>query len=125
MDLSSLLDLSQCWPDRVIQKKKKKIYHFLAFFLRYLGDQTENDGNREIKQNNTAKKKRWTKLKPYSFSEESAGDDEGGVDGGPAHDHLVKSFEKASAAASSSRWIHGDCVCLLYASLFLAPDLVR
>jgi hypothetical protein len=71
------------------------------------------------------KKKWWTKLKPYSFSEESAGDDEGGVDGGPAHDHLVKPFEKASAAASSSRWIHGDCDCLLYASLFLAPDLVR
>lgn len=57
--------------------------------------------------------------KPHPFSNESTGDDEGGVDGGSAHDYLVETFEKASAAPSSS-WIHWD----LLQRRFFAPNFV-
>lgn len=42
-----------------------------------------------------------------SFSEESANDDEGDVNGVTPHKHLVKPFEYASSS-SSWCWFHGD-----------------
>ena len=41
-----------------------------------------------------------------TFAEESAGDDEGNVDGIAAHDDFVEAFKKASSPPSSSCRIH-------------------
>lgn len=44
---------------------------------------------------------------PYPLSNESAGDNEGDINGIPAHNNSVEPFKKASSAPTRCR-IHGD-----------------
>ena len=54
---------------------------------------------------------------PYPLSKESASDDEGDINGIPAHNYSIQTFKEASSTPTSCR-IHGR------ASLnFVSPDL--
>lgn len=105
MDLNSNLDLSS----------KSKSIIFLVVPIRFLSQKKKWNWNAKIE-------------KADPFSEVSADDDEGDVDGVAAHEHLVKPFEDASSGgASSSSWIHGDFgfAGSLFCSRFWIFDLVR